>query len=58
MKRPKYFQVAAYRKGESARHFDLIAFDQKHAITSATELLPGYLITTPTETPMWQDGPA
>ena len=57
MKRPKHFQVTGHRRGERAQHLDLIAFDPKHAITSAAELLPGYLITTPAEKPMWQDGP-
>jgi hypothetical protein len=35
----------------------VIAFTEQQAICTALELLPGYLITTPTRAPMWE-GPA
>jgi hypothetical protein len=54
----RHFRVTAHRRGECPRHLDLIAFTQQQAITTALELLPGYLISTPTAAPMWQDGPA
>lgn len=54
----RHFHVTAHRRGECTRHLDLIAFSEQQAILTALELLPGYLITTPTRAPMWQDGPA
>lgn len=55
MSRPLHYRVIAHRAGESPRHLDLIALDEQQAIRTALELLPGYLITTPTRAPMWED---
>ena len=55
MTRPLYFRVTGHRRGQSPRHLDLIAFTEQQAISTALELLPGYLISTITPTPMWED---
>lgn len=58
MKRPLHFQITGHRRGHCPRTLDVIAFTEQQAIRTALELLPGYLITTPTRAPMWEDGPA
>jgi hypothetical protein len=55
VKRPVHFSVTGHRQGQCPRHLDLIAFTEQHAITTAIELLPGYIISTPTRAPMWED---
>lgn len=55
MTRPLHFRVTGHRRGQCPRHLDLIAFTEQQAISTALELLPGYLISTPTRAPMWED---
>lgn len=57
MSRPLHFRVTGHRAGQCPRTLDVIAFTEQQAICTALELLPGYLITTPTRAPMWE-GPA
>lgn len=57
MSRPLHYRVTGHRRGQCPRTIDVIAFDEQHAIRTALELLPGYLITTPARAPMWE-GPA
>lgn len=49
-----HFRVTGHRRGQKPRTIDLIAASEQHAIRTALELLPGYLITTPTRAPMWE----
>lgn len=56
MSRPLHFRVTGHRRGHCPRQLDVIAFSEQQAILTALELLPGYLITTPTRAPMWEGG--
>lgn len=56
MSRALAYRVAAHRRGECPRYLDLIACNPAAAIRTAQELLPGYLITMPTRSPMWEEG--
>ena len=56
MNTPLHYRVTAHRRGHCPKHLDLIAYSEQHAIRTALELLPGYLITTPTRAPMWEAG--
>lgn len=49
------FRITAHRKGECPRYLDLIARTPADAIRTAQELLPGYLISLPSRTPMWEE---
>lgn len=51
-----HFRVTGHRRGQAPRTIDLIAASEQQAIRTALELLPGYLITTPTRAPMWEGG--
>ena len=52
-----HFRVTGHRRGQCPRTLDVIALSEQQAILTALELLPGYLIATPTRAPMWE-GPA
>lgn len=57
MSKPMHFRVTGHRRGQCPRTLDVIALSEQQAILTALELLPGYLIATPTRAPMWE-GPA
>jgi hypothetical protein len=58
MTAPLPYIVTGRRRGEEPVRFKLMAISPAHAITTAQELLPGYLLSTAVLDPEWDDEPA
>ena len=49
------YTITAYQHGQQPRTLQLVAVSPAAAIRAAMELMPGWLISSPTLTPEWTD---